>query len=257
MKRENQQGTPLIKDGETADDILGGQVQVIQKKRGYRFSVDALLLSQFGRREKGRRILDLGTGSGIISLILSHSQPASRFVGIEIQEDLADRAKRTLALNRLGDKIDVMKGDIREIENFIPPHSFDAVVSNPPYRRLQSGRINPEREKAQARHEILGALDDFLRAAAYALRPRGRIYLIYPARRMVELICRMREKCLEPKRCRMVHSYPATRGEFILVAGVAGGREEMAVEPPLYIYDRDGCYSEDMMSLFIDLASSP
>jgi tRNA1Val (adenine37-N6)-methyltransferase len=255
MKKEKLHGPSLIRDGETADDILGGRIKVIQKKRGYRFSVDALLLAKFSKEAKGHRILDLGTGSGVIALILSHMKPASHVIGIEIQEDLTDMAQRTLALNGcIPENIEIRKGDIRRVETLIRPRSFDAVVFNPPYRRLQSGRINPEEEKARARHEILGSLDDFLKAAACALRPRGRVYLIYPARRMVELICRMRQNRLEPKRCRMVHSYPEHRGEFILAEGISGGREEMIVEPPLYIYDKEGHYSEAMAAVFDDLA---
>ena len=256
MEDEKRSGHPLIKEGETADNILDGRLRVIQKERGYRFSVDALLLAYFVGPGKGR-LLDLGTGSGIIALILSRTRPGSRIIAIEIQKEMAEMARRTLSLNGIGDTIEILTGDIRRIGDLVPSRSMDLVVANPPYRRLRSGRINPDSEKALARHEISGALDDFLKAAAHALIPGGRICLVYPARRMVDLICRMRQSRLEPKRCRLVHSTPASRGEFILAEGVAGGREELLVEPPLYIYDPGGAYSAAMTALFSDLASSP
>ncbi len=249
--------SPLLREGETVDGIQGGRLRVIQRKRGYRFSVDALLLAQFAGSAKGRHILDMGSGSGIIGLLLCRLRPGSRVVGIEIQQGLADMARRTLAMNGMRDKMNIVEGDVRQIKELVPAHAFDTVVSNPPYRKHLSGRINAESEKAVARHEISGSLDDFLKAAAYALKPGGRVYLIYPARRMAELISRMRLNRLEPKRCRIVHSHPESRGEFILAEGVAGGREEMAVEPPLFIYDGNGNYSAAMTALFSDLASSP
>jgi len=254
---DERNGPSLIRDGETADDILGGRFRVIQRKGGYRFSVDALLLAHFVGPGKKGRILDLGTGSGIIALLLCQLRPGSHLVGIEIQPPMADMARRSLALNHQNRDVEILTGDIRQIEDLVTGHTFDVAVANPPYRRLHSGRINPESEKAQARHEISGSLDDFLKAAAYALKPGGRLYLIYPARRMVELICRMRQNRLEPKRCRIVHSAPEARGEFILAEGIAGGREEMAVAPPLYIHDQKGRYSDAMTALFNDLASSP
>lgn len=255
MDRES--GSPLIKERETADDILNGRFKVIQKKRGYRFSVDALLLAHFVQPGKGCHILDLGTGSGVIPLLLAHRRPGSRIVGIDIQKDMADMARRTLALNRLDDHIEIREGDIRRIGDHVSARSFDVVCANPPYRRLSSGRINPEGEKARARHEISGSLADFLQAAAYALKPGGRVYLIYPTRRLVELVYRMRLQHLEPKRCRIVHSCPESRGELILVEGAAGGREELQVEPPLFIHDGQGNYTAAMLSVFSDLAFSP
>jgi len=253
----NTYGSPLIKDGETADKILDGKFRVIQKKRGYRFSVDALLLAHFIKPAGNRHILDLGTGSGVIPLLLAHRLPGSRIRGIEIQPEMVDMARRTLDMNRCGDRISIEEGDIRRIADHICPRSFDLVCANPPYRRLFSGRINPEAEKARARHELTGSLVDFLHAAAFAVKPGGRVCLIYPAKRMVELIYRMRCQRLEPKRCRIVHSDLQSRGEFILVEGTAGGREELLMEPPLCIRDPGGNYSAAMVSVFDELASSP
>lgn len=249
--------SPFIHADETADDILGGRIQVLQKKKGYRFSIDAILLAHFVGPGPSGHILDLGTGSGIIGLLLFYFRPGSRVVGLEIQSELADMAKRTLSLNKIPDGLTILEGDIRRIKENLPGQSFDIVVFNPPYRRIASGRINPDSQKARARHELLGALDDFLQAAAFVLKPGGRVYIVYPVRRMVSLISRMRQVRLEPKRCRVVYSSLESRGEFILVEGIAGGREELAMAPPLCIYERDGRYTEAMTALFNDLASFP
>jgi tRNA1Val (adenine37-N6)-methyltransferase len=257
MERGKESDDPRIMAGETIDYPPGGRLKVIQKKRGYRFSVDAILAAQFVRPVKGGAIIDLGTGSGVIAMILAFRQAGSRVVGIEIQSSLADMARRSVALNGMVGHVEIIEGDLRRIEDLIRPGSFDIAVSNPPYGRLLSGRVNPDGEKALARHEIVGSLDDFLRAAEYALKPGGRVSVVYPARRMVELLCRMRHHRLEPKRCRMVHSYPGKRGDFILAEGIEGGREEVAIESPLYIYDPDGNYSEAMVNLFNDVVSSP
>ena len=246
-----------IEEGESADDILNGRFKVIQRKKGYRFSVDALLLAHFVPPGKACRILDLGTGSGVIPLLLIHRRPGSRIVGIDIQKDMVDMARRTLALNCIDDGIEIREGDVRRIEDDVNPGSFDIACANPPYRRIFSGRINPDGEKARAKHEIFGTLNDFLRAAAYALKPGGKAYLIYPARRLAELIQQFRQQDIEPKRCRIVYSHPESKGEFILMEGSAGGREELLVEPPLFIRDGHGHYSAAMVALFSALAASP
>jgi len=243
----------LIQDGETADDILDGRFRVIQKKTGYRFSLDALLLAHFVRLKKGEALLDLGTGSAVIPLLIFHRWGCSRVGGIEIQTGLAAMARRTLALNGLSDQIGIVEGDIRSIEQLIAPRSFDAVTFNPPYRKLQSGKINPLHEKAQARHELHGSVGDFIRAAAYAVPAHGPVFMIYPARRLAELIFQMRRFQVEPKRLRMVHSRVDTEGEFVLMEGIVTGGEELTVLPPLVIYEQNGVYTPAMEEIFTDL----
>jgi len=243
----------IIRDGETADDILEGRFRVIQKKTGYRFSLDALLLAHFVRMKKGASLLDLGTGSAVIPLLLFHRWGCSRVAGVEIQPELADMAGRTLALNGLPERIGIIEGDIKALEQHIAPHSYDVVTFNPPYRKLRSGRINPLPEKARARHELHGSVGDFIRAAVYAVRPRGRIFLIYPARRLAELISQLRRFQVEPKRLRIVHSRAEMEGEFVLMEGIVGGGEELTVLPPLIIYEESGDYTQAMQEVFSDL----
>ena len=242
---------------ETVDGILAGRLRIIQRKRGYRFSLDALLIAHFADLRNGDDLIDLGTGSGIIALILAQRFRCGRVLGIEIQDELVAIAKRNVVLNGLAGRIEIRRGDVRCPETLCGPQSFSAAVFNPPYRRLRSGRTNSDPEKAVARHEIEGTVADFLAAAVYALRPEGRVYAIYPAVRMAELISRMRECRIEPKRLRLVHSRLDGEGEFVLVEGVKGGREGLNVAPPLFIYQDARGYTPEMTEIFRDLSAFP
>lgn len=253
MVRQNN----LRREGETIDDLLGGRLRILQKERGYRFSIDSLLLAHFVRLKTGGSVVDLGTGSGVILLILSHRFKCGKMVGIEIQKELADMVRRSIKMNGLEDEIEVLPADIREVKSLFDPQSFDVVLFNPPYRRLNSGRINPDEEKAVARHEIKGSVGDFLLSARYIVKESGYVYVIYPAVRMAELLFRMRDCGIEPKRLRMVHSSRSSDGEFLLVEGKKGGGEELKVLPPLFIYEGDGGYTEEMESIFRELSDSP
>ena len=244
----------MKRSGETVDPILDGKLKIIQKEKGYRFSVDALLLAHFVRLRKNDRILELGTGGGVTSLILARRWRCEGAVGLEIQGDLHEMARRNAALNGLEDRVRMVHGDVRVIGRFLEAQSFDVVVFNPPYRKIRSGRVNPDDQKALARHEIAGSLEDFLKAAAWALKGTGRVFTIYPAARMAELFDRMRAVRLEPKRAAVVYSHEASEGEFVLAEGRKGGREALKVLPPLFIYERTGKYSPAMKEIFRDLA---
>jgi tRNA1Val (adenine37-N6)-methyltransferase len=239
---------------ETLDNIAGGQIKVLQKARGYRFSIDALLLSHFVRLRHGEHVLELGTGSGVISMILAGRWEGVEVTGIDIQAEMVEMAGRSVAINKLVEKVEIRRADVRDIKNIFPPRSFDVVVSNPPYRKIHSGRINHDREKALARHEIAGAIGDFLQAAVYVLKPASRAYFIYPATRMVELLNSMRNARVEPKRLRMVYSNDKTAGKFVLVEAISEGGEELEVLPPLLIYNEKGAYTEEMMDIFRELS---
>ena len=245
------------RDGETVDEILGGRLRIIQKKRGYRFSLDALLLAHFAALQEGDDLIDLGTGGGIIALILAQRFRCGRVLGIDIQDEIVAIAKRNVVLNGLAGQIQIRRGDVRRPEFLCEPQSFSAAVFNPPYRRLRSGRMNPDPEKAVARHEIAGTAVDFLAAAVYALRPEGRVYAIYPATRMVQLLARMRDFRIEPKRLRLVHSRPGGSGAFVLVEGVKEGREGLRVLPPLFIHKEQGGYTPEMTEIFRALSAFP
>ncbi len=244
----------LLRDDEKIDSILGGRLGIIQPKRGYRFSIDALLLAGFVHLQEQDRVIDLGTGCGIIAIILAKQRPEVRVLGVEIQDRLVSIAKRSIQLNGLSDEIEIVKGDIRFPESFCTPESFSTAVFNPPYRGLHSGRINPDPEKAVARHEILGTLGDFMAAAAYALRPGGHVYVIYPSMRMSHLLAQMRLVRIEPKRLCTVYSHSGASACFVLVDGLKGGGEELDVLPPICIYNRNGKYTRQMTRILRCLA---
>ncbi|OGQ05016.1 MAG: hypothetical protein A2026_05230 [Deltaproteobacteria bacterium RBG_19FT_COMBO_46_12] len=224
---------------ETLDAFFNGEVQIIQKKKGYRFSVDAILLSQFIKIHKDERVIDLGTGCGILPLLLSHTTKARSFIGVEIQKGLADCAKKNVTLNHLENRISIIKQDFRELRNTFPPGSFDVVLSNPPYRKYRTGRINPSMEKAIARHEMKGTLADLISVASYLLPPRGRCYLIFPVLRAVDLFVAMRDEKLEPKRLRFVHPFIGKEAKFILTESIKDSGEELKIMAPLILHEKE------------------
>ncbi|MBA4397348.1 MAG: SAM-dependent methyltransferase [Syntrophus sp. (in: bacteria)] len=247
----------VIKAGETVDQILEGKLKVIQKEKGHRFSIDALLLAHFIDLKESDHVLDLGTGGGIVPMILAKRWICGRIVGLDIQDDLIDMAGRSAVLNQVTDRVAFIRGDIRQIQAILEARSFDVVTFNPPYRRMHSGRMNPNVEKAIARHELKATLDDFLQAAAHCLKMKGRVFVIYPASHAVKLFSRMRTHRLEPKRTLPVYSNTASAGQFILVEGLKGGNEAMKVLPPLFIYAEGGAYTQAMQRIFSALAAFP
>lgn len=246
----------LIHDDESHESLYGGRLQILQKKKGYRYTIDSILLSHFVEPKKGERILELGAGSGVISLLLAFRNPGVRVTGVEIQAELADMAGRSISMNGLEGRVQIIPGDVRNAADFLEARSQDVAVFNPPYRKRGSGKVNPGREKALARHEIAGTITDFLRAASRALEPGGRVCLIYPCSRMVEAVHQMRVEKMEPKRLRMVHSRPGSRGDFLLVEGIKGGGEELSVLPPLFVYREGERYSEELEALFRNLSGA-
>ncbi len=220
---------------ETLDIFFNGKLQIIQRKKGYRFSVDTILLSQFVRIRKNERVIDLGTGCGILPLLLSQNGKALSFVGVEIQKGLVECAEKNVVLNHLEDCISILKHDFRELKRVFPPGSFDVVLSNPPYREYQTGRINPSMEKAIARHEIKGKLQDLISIASYLLPPKGRCYLIFPALRTVDLFVALRNGKLEPKRIQFVHPRMGKEAKFILTESLKASGVELKIMRPLFL----------------------
>ncbi len=240
---------------ETIDEILCGRLKIRQCRTGYRFNLDSLILAHFVTCRAQSVNLDLGCGNGILALVLAARFAQSRWRGLELQEGLGALARRNVVENGLADRVAIDIGDAHAVKKIYAPHTFDAVVFNPPYRKVHSGRINPLPEKAIARHEVSGSLAGFLAAAAYALKPKGRVFTIYPATRLVELISCFRKRGVEPKRLKPVFSDNATDAEFVLVEGRQGGREELKMEPPLFLYEAPKKYSAAMERIFTDLAS--
>jgi tRNA1Val (adenine37-N6)-methyltransferase len=225
---------------ETLDTFFNGSLQIIQKKKGYRFSLDAVLLSQFIKIRKNERVIDLGTGCGILPLLLSQTTKAHSFVGVEIQKGLAECAKKNVILNHLGDRVLILHQDYRELKETFPPGSFDVVLSNPPYRKYRTGRVNPSMEKAVARHEIKGSLEDLISIASYLLPPKGRCYLIFSALRTVDLLVGLRNQRLEPKRMQFVIPRMEKTAKFILTESIKASGMELKLMPPLILHSSEG-----------------
>ncbi|NWF94137.1 MAG: tRNA1(Val) (adenine(37)-N6)-methyltransferase [Syntrophaceae bacterium] len=227
----------LLADDETLDTFFDGKLQILQKRRGYRFSIDAILLGQFIRIRRNEKAIDLGTGCGILPLLLSHTTKACSFVAVEIQKDLAELAKKNVLLNHLDHRISILNQDFRDLKKIFSAGSYDVVISNPPYRRFRTGRVNPLMEKAIARHEIEGTIEDLISIASYLLPSKGRCYLIYSASRAVDLLFNLRSQGLEPKRIQFVHPHPDEGAKFILVESIKASGVELKVLKPL-ILDR-------------------
>ncbi len=235
---------------ETLDTLFGGRLKIIQKRKGYRFSVDALLLAHFAPPGLKGRVLDLGTGCGIIPLILIFRHKGLKATGMEIQPSLADLARRNAALNRFSSRIEIWEKDLKALDRENRGGTFDVVFSNPPYRQVGSGRINPRQEKALARHEIKATLKDVLQAAHHLLKEKGRLLMIYPASRATDLIQEMRKIHLEPKRVQFIHSHQKDEARLMLVEAIKEGRAQIKVLPPLFLYDSGNQYTPEAQGLF-------
>lgn len=242
-------------DEETVDEILDGSLRIRQSKRGYRFNLDSLILAHFVSLKARSVNMDLGCGNGVIALVLARRYRSTHWTGLEIQEGQASLSCQNVELNGLEKRVRIVLGDAREAKRNFAANSFDNVIFNPPYRKLSSGRINPLLEKAMARHEIKGSLAEFLSASKYLLKPSGRVFTIFPAKRMVELVVLFRKNKIEPKRMKLVFSNDACDAEFVLVEGRSGSGEELKIEPPLYIYEEAKKYTQEMKSVFSELAS--
>ena len=241
---------PRNDSGETLDALFEGRLKVLQKKCGYRFSIDAFLLARFAKPRPMDRIIDLGTGCGIIPLILTFRHKVKKVIGVEIQPSLADLARRNVALNRLSARIKIWEKDLKTLEEKNGRGTFDLVLSNPPYRKVGAGRVNPRLEKAVARHEITATLEDVIRTAGDLLKGKGRLIMIYPASRAADLIEQMRKFHLEPKLLQFVHSHPRDEARLLLVEGLKEGRAQVRVLPPLFLYDSMGKYTPEAQEIF-------
>ena len=234
----------------TNDTFFNGQIQVKQDPSGYRFSIDAILLAYHANPRPGEKILDLGTGCGIIPLIISHRNPEFIIHAVEVQPALADLAVLNAKENQMQDRILIRCQDMKTLKPVDIGGPVDLVVCNPPYRRQKSGRINPIQQKAVARHEIKATLFDVVQTARRLLRTAGRFVTIYTAERATDLISQMRSDHIEPKTMQIIHSAPNTEGKLILVEGIKGGRPGLKIAPPLAIYDEFGNYTEAVSLMF-------
>lgn len=240
----------LVHDGERLDELQRNGYFIIQNPGRFCFGMDAVLLSGFAWVKKGERAIDLGTGTGIIPILLEAKTEGEHFTGLEIQPESADMAERSVKYNHLEEKIDIVTGDIKEASKLFGASSFDIVTTNPPYMIGQHGLKNPEDAKAIARHEILCDLDDILRESARLLKPQGRFYMVHRPFRLAEIFCKMVEYHIEPKRMRLVYPYADREPNMVLIEGLRGGRSRLAVEKPLIVYTAPGVYTDEIYEVY-------
>ena len=239
-----------LKQEERLDDLQVNGYEIIQHPGKFCFGMDAVLLSNFARVKKGESALDLGTGTGIIPILLSAKTQGERFVGLEIQEESADMATRSVLHNGLEEKIKIVNGDIKEAVEIFGPASFDVITTNPPYMIGQHGIANASDAKTIARHEVLCTLDDILRQSAKILRPGGRFYMVHRPFRLAEIFSKMVELKIEPKRMRMVHPFIDKEANLVLIEAIHEGGSFMKVESPLIVYNKPGQYTDEVMDIY-------
>ena len=233
----------------TTDDLQNGYY-IYQPADGFRFGVDAVLLSEFTRIKPGENVLDMGTGTGIIPILLAAKTKGRHFTGLEIQEFSAAVARESVLLNKLEERIDIVNGDIKEASKLFGNERFNVIVSNPPYMMADHGLRNDADEKYIARHEALCTFDDIAREASRVLISKGRFYLIHRPFRLAELFMTLKKYKLEPKRMRLVHSYVDKEPQMVMIEASKGGNSSIRIEKPLIIYEKGGEYTEELKEIY-------
>ena len=230
--------TNEIRPGERLDDLQLNGLELIQDPDKFCFGIDAVLLSDFVRVKPGERLLDLGTGNGIIPVLLSEKTDAGHLTGLEIQADIAEMARRSISHNHLEERVDIVTGDIKEAAEIFKPAFFDVITTNPPYMLADHGLRNPDDAKAIARHEVLCSLDDILRESMKLLQDKGRFYMVHRPFRLTEILIKMNYYKIEPKRIQFVHPYIDREPNMVLIEGVRGAKPRVKIEPPIILFSR-------------------
>lgn len=240
----------MLRPGERLDELQRNGYHIIQDPERFCFGMDAVLLSGFAKVKAGEKAIDLGTGTGIIPILLEAKTRGEHFVGLEIQPESAEMARRSVALNGLEEKIEIIEGDIKQASQLFGASSFDVVTSNPPYMTAQHGLTNEAEAKTIARHEVRCSLEDVIRESARLLKPGGRLYMVHRPFRLAEIISLMVQYRIEPKRMRLVHPYADKEPNMVLIEGLRGGRPRMTVEKPLVVYKEQGKYTDEIYDIY-------
>ena len=237
-------------EGERLDELHRNGYYIIQNPAKFCFGMDAVLLSGFANVKPGETAIDLGTGTGIIPILLEAKTKGEHFTGLEIQPESADMARRSVAYNLLENKINIAIGDIKDASTQFGASSFHVVTSNPPYMTGQHGLTNPNEAKAIARHEILCTLEDVIRESARLLKPQGRFYMVHRPFRLAEIMCLMHQYGLEPKRMQLIYPFVDKEPNMVLIEGLRGGKPRITVEKPLIVYKEPGVYTDEIYSIY-------
>ena len=242
-----------LKENERIDDLGIGGFRIIQNQTGFCFGLDSVLLSNFVKPIKpGVRCADLGTGTGILSILLCAKTDLSEIVGVEIQEEVADMAKRSSILNHLEDRFKVVCMDIKHIaqQEMLAKNSFDVVVTNPPYKKINTGKMSGKEKKLISRHEVAGNLKDFVKTAYYLLKDNGTLYMVHRPERLVEIIQTLREERLEPKELQFVYPRQNEKPNLVFIKAVKYAKEFLIVDKPLIVYQEDGSYTPEILAIY-------
>ena len=240
----------FLHPGERFDDLNRNGYSIIQDPKRFCFGMDAVLLSGFAEVRKGDEVLDLGTGTGIIPILLEAKTDHRYFTGLEIQKESADMARRSVAYNQLEERVSIVDGDIKEASTLFPPSSFDVITTNPPYMIGQHGLKNSEEAKYIARHEVLCTLDDVVKQSAKLLKPGGRFYMVHRPFRLAEIMVTMTKYKIEPKRMKLVYPFVDKEPNMVLIGGIRGGNPRMTVEKPLIVYEKQGVYTHEIIDIY-------
>ena len=242
-----------LKENERIDDLQYKGLKIIQNTKGFCFGIDSVILSDFAKNiKKGSKVVDLGTGTGIIGLLLCKKTELKEIVGVEIQKEVAEMANRSIKLNKLEDKFKILNTDINKIfeDKLLEKNKFDVVVMNPPYKEKGTGKINEVDSKIISRHEVKATLSDFIKVASNLLKDKGEIYIVHKPERMPDIIQKMRENKIEPKEIKTVYSNKKTEASLILIKGIKGANKFFKILEPLYIYEENGEYTKEIKEIY-------
>lgn len=243
--------TIKLKENEKIDDLEFKDLKIIQNVEGFCFGIDSILLSDFAKNiKKNSKVIDLGTGTGVISILLSKKTEAQEIIGVEIQDEIADMANRSVKLNNLEDKIKIINENIINLNKLYKKNSFDVVVTNPPYKKIDTGIINKNIKKTISRHEISASLKDFIEISSYLLKDKGEFFMVNRPNRLVDILCFMREEKIEPKKIRLVYPNKDKKANLVLIYGVKNGNSFLELEKNLYVYDQNGNYTDEILKIY-------
>lgn len=240
----------LVKDGETLDELQLKDICIIQKREGFRFGIDAVLLANFANVKKKHKVMDLCTGTGIVPFIIKGKKEPEKIVGLEIQNKFVEMANRSIKINGFNDTMEFLHGDLKDKELLKSIGRFDVVTVNPPYKLEKSGIVNPNDKYAIARHEVMCNLDNVIEACRIVLKDNGRLYMVHRPERLADIFCIMRKYKIEPKRVQMVHPNTKKPANILLVEGQRDGGAYLKWEPPIYVYNDDGSFSKEINEIY-------
>ncbi len=240
-----------LKENERIDDLEFKNLKVIQNTDGFCFGIDSVLLSDFAKDiKKDSKVLDLGTGTGIISILLCGKTKLKKIVGVEIQKEVFDMAKRSCYLNNLEGRFEVLNKSILELDDIYKKNTFDVIVTNPPYKKVNTGLINESKKKVISRHEITADLEDFIKVSKNLLKDKGEFYMVHRPERLADIMYLMRKHKIEPKILRFVYSNKDKESKLFLIKGIKNANPFLKVEKNLYIYDENGKYTDEIMKIY-------